>query len=78
MSLRLTRDWQTIANNVGALSATLEKVPPFALSVSSTRHGSTSVNPTAPPSELADPVTFLPSKRGLPSAVTAWRRAPRA
>src|SRR5262245_4867074 len=57
---------------------TLEKVAPRPSNSSSTRKGTTFVNPTSASSPSVNPVTFLPSTSGLPAAVFTWRRTPGA
>src|SRR5213075_1612054 len=51
---------------------------PRLISSSSTRKGTTFVNPTSSSSPLVKPVTVLPSTSSLPSGVLTWRSAPGA
>src|ERR1700722_8485689 len=57
-------------------SLTLEKMAPRLIISSSTRKGTTFVNPTASSSPSVNPVTVLPSTSALPSGVLTWRSAP--
>src|SRR5262245_13574034 len=57
---------------------TLEKVAPRPSSSSSTRKGTTFVNPTSASSPSVNPVTSFPSTSGLPAVVFTWRRTPGA
>src|ERR1700736_5639407 len=50
-------------------------MPPFSLSISSTRNGTTWVSPMAASSELAKPVTDLPLTKGEPSGAFVWLKA---
>src|SRR4051794_7224806 len=57
-------------------SFTLEKVAPRLIISSSTRNGTTLVNPTSASSPLVKPVTVLPSTSNLPSGVLTCLRVP--